>query len=327
MSSVKERAIATSVVVLAAVLLSAVAASGAVIHKNIKRIVVFVLSDDGSGKPANPRGTGFFVMTTNESNPDVGHGYFVTAKHVLLDEEGKWLPRVWLRFNARDGGVKTGKVDLTGEVWIYTHPKDDNIDIAVIPMLPDRKRFDYLTLRTDDFATKESIEELNIYEGTEVFFTGLFANFFGQKSNQPIVRFGRVALMPSERVPWVAPGRKELVLQELYLLETFSFGGNSGSPVFFYLGPNHNPGSMRIGPPTVKLAGVMSGQFTDARAVEVVKMPRKQSEKANSASVVFRPFFRDFVGIAAVVPAHLLHDILFSDELRTQRKEYGQRRK
>lgn len=51
----------------------------------------------------------------------------------------------------------------------------------------------------------------------------------GEHRNNPIVRFGRVALLPEDKIPWQENG-KSAESVELYLLETQSYGGNSGSP-------------------------------------------------------------------------------------------------
>jgi hypothetical protein len=152
------------------------------------------------------------------------------------------------------GGTEFGRVDLAGqaEKRIYTHPTDQTVDIAVVPALPDQQRFDFKWLPQQFLTTKESFRQLNIAEGSDVFFTGLFMSHYGQQRNQPIVRFGRVAMISDERVHWKGPGKSPEAL-ELYLIETQSFGGNSGSPVFFYLGSDRIPGSIVVGPAELRL--------------------------------------------------------------------------
>jgi len=58
---------------------------------------------------------------------------------------------------------------------------------------------------------------------------------------------------------------------DLYLIEAGSYGGNSGSPVFFYLGSDREPGSIVIGSPIFKLVGVIQGTFLDAHEIRVVE--------------------------------------------------------
>ncbi len=151
-------------------------------------------------------------------------------------------------------------------------------------------------------VTKETFERLKIKEGDDVFFGGLFVPFTGAKKNIPIIRFGRVAMISDEKIPW--DGQQ----LDLYLMETQSFGGNSGSPVFFNLNPTRDPGSFVLGPPQLFLAGIMKGSFLNASELVVV----------NRAPV---PVSRENAGIAAVVPSYLLHDVIFGKELVSFRKK------
>jgi len=94
---------------------------------------------------------------------------------------------------------------------------------------------------------------------------------------------------------------------DLYLVETGSFGGNSGSPVFFYLGSDRKPGALILGPPILKLAGVMSGTFLDVQPVRAV-----ETAKIDVAS--------SSMGVAAVVPAYKVLEILTGPELTARRE-------
>jgi hypothetical protein len=93
---------------------------------------------------------------------------------------------------------------------------------------------------------------------------------------------------------------------QLYLIETQSVGGNSGSPVFFYLGADRAPGVINVGPPILKLAGIMKGSFSEGSPIRFLE----------NAPV---PVAAQNLGIAAVVPSYLLYDVLFSGELKKQR--------
>jgi hypothetical protein len=118
-------------------------------------------------------------------------------------------------------------------------------------------------------------------------------------------------MLPEDRISWQEDG-KPLQLVELYLLETQSYGGNSGSPVFFYLGADRNPGSMTLGPPVLKLAGIMRGSFNENRAINFVRPD----------VVPPIPISSQNIGIAAVTPAYLLQEILLSQGLRKLRAEH-----
>ena len=69
------------------------------------------------------------------------------------------------------------------------------------------------------------------------------------------------------------------------------------------------PGALILGPPILKLAGVMSGTFLDIQPIRALETARIAVAPSN-------------MGIAAVVPAYKVMEILASPELsaRLQRK-------
>ena len=284
----------------------------------VAKAVTFIFLADEHG---NPRiyhetlapvvnGTGFFAVVENENGPGV-YGYLVTAKHALQDEQGEYFRRVFVRINDKNNGSMFVPIDLqpTGvNQNVFTHG-DPTVDIAVIPALPDEKLFDFLTVPMSMIRTKEDFKNTKIGPGSDVFFTGLFVPYYGEKANVPIFRFGRVAMLPSECVHWRDSVSKPPVCVELYLLETMSFGGNSGSPVFFSQGMDREPGKIYAGS-EITLAGVMRGNFNEPRVGGFVQTPNAVA-----------PVIGQNVGIAAVTPAHLLRDILLSDELKRFRRD------
>jgi hypothetical protein len=279
-------------------------AHGAAIPHEITKVVTFIFLSPDGGKSFTPNGTGFFVGV--KSGADRFRVYLVTAKHVLKDSTGQYRQSVWIRLNKKGGGSGMITLPLTGKgaAPVYEHPTDHSVDLAVIPCLPSQDLFDFQFIPDEMLTTKDAFAELNISEGSDVFFCGLFAQFVGQSQNYPITRFGKVAMMPSEKIPWQDAEGRPPEMVDLYLLETQSFGGNSGSPVFFYLGQDRQPGSIIVGPPVIKLAGVMKGTFRDASPLVM----------ANQNVI---PLSLQNVGIAAVVPSYHLHEILFSDPLRS----------
>lgn len=278
--------------------------AGAPIPTQVKQCVGFVF---GPSIPGEVRrvGTGFFVAVRT-SDPSRFYGYFVTAKHVLQPKSRVgFFNEVSLRLNTRDGKTTEVVVPIVTEGPSRTvfFPDDASVDLAAIPVQADQSVLEYLPLPDDVIATKEIVNELGIAEGSDVFFTGLFTPYLGAVKNYPIVRFGRVALMTPEKIPWVEAGQ-ERKMMDLYLMETNSFGGNSGSPVFFYLGSDRVPGSLVVGPPKLYLAGVVMGYFFEAHEVKGAAA-LKSVENG---------------GIAAVVPAYKLHELLFGPQLSALRK-------
>lgn len=290
------------------ILLLAETLTAAVIPQDVKKTVVFVYVNDAAGKMI-PNGTAFFVGIPDEHDPERFFSYLVTAKHVLTaGENGLWLPKVYLRMDKLEGGVETVEIVLSTKgpsrnVFVHDDP---SVDLAVIPALPNQKTIDFKMLPADLITSREDFPKLGIAEGSEVFFTGLFTPHTGERKNYPVVRFGRVALLSEEKVNWNGTPI------DLYLIESSSYGGNSGAPVFLYLGADRTPGSIVIGPPELRLAGVMKGAFQEGQAIRMIQTAAVPVSVAN-------------IGIAAVVPSYQLRDILFSAALKEMRSKVSDR--
>jgi hypothetical protein len=181
----------------------------------------------------------------------------------------------------------------------YVH-QDEAVDLVVIPAVPSQDVYEYKFIPDSMLTQRDELPKLNIGEGSDVFFTGLFLPYPGYERNFPVVRFGRVALVTSEKVQW------DKKLLDLYLIESASYGGNSGSPVFFYLGSDRNPGSLIVGSPLIKLAGVMMGSFNEVRPLQIIVQSSIPVSTVN-------------MGIAAVTPAYKLHEVLMNEELTRSR--------
>lgn len=289
--------------VLVVILFWGEALMAAPIPPEVKSVVAFVFIPGKKPGELVPYGTAFFVGVKDRKTADRFFGYLVTAKHVLRTPDHKsWLPKIFLRLNTKNGGSEIFEIPLSlsgadKNVFLHTDP---SVDIAVIPGLPDQNKFDSKFLPEDMVTTEKDFKELKITEGSEVFFTGLFSPYIGTRKNYPVVRFGRVSLITDEKIKFADQDA------QLYLIESGSYGGNSGSPVFFYLGSDRTPGMLVLGSPILKLAGVMSGSFLDLQPVGVVE----------TATVNVAP---SSMGIAAVVPAYKLHEVLFSEDLMKQR--------
>lgn len=251
-----------------------------------------------------PNGTCFFVGV-DIPETETAYVYAVTAKHVLEADHDthRFFDQIFIRVNTKDGKSRMLNVDLFTEGSkknVFLH-EDSTVDIAVIRAHPDDEKDEFKLLPVNLIMTKDEVKTLGITEGSEVFFTGLFTSHVGQRRNNPIVRFGRMALMTDEKILW---DKNQMV--ELYLVESASYGGNSGSPVFLFLGPERTAGRFVLENRLIKLAGVMQGAFGEFS-------PIKYLETSNT------PAARQSVGIAAVVPAYKLKEILFSDAVKARR--------
>ena len=113
--------------------------------------------------------------------------------------------------------------------------------------------------------------------------------------------------MSDEKIEWKEKGRSSRLL-DLYLLECQSFGGNSGSPVFFHLSPLRNLSQIDRVDPTIYLAGIIMGSF-------------------QNTEIYYDILLRQNMGIAAVTPSYKLLDIIDSErvkEIRNHATEYAQ---
>jgi hypothetical protein len=242
------------------------------------------------------------------------YGYLVTAKHVLKDSQGNDFNRVYVRLNKKGGDAEFVALDLiqNGQRAVYTHT-DPSVDIAVVPAFPSDAVFDFKIISEDMLSTKATFDEFNIAEGSDVFFVGLFTTYYGEHKNNPIVRFGRVAMFPDDPLTWIDYQGQSEQHARLYLIETQSYGGNSGSPVFFSLGADRSPKQdYLLGSSLSMLAGVMRGRFNDTNPpIGFLQTPTAST-----------PIALPNIGIAAVTPSYFLHDILFSNELKKFRAEH-----
>jgi hypothetical protein len=277
-------------------------AEASAIPSEFQKAVAFIFAGN---EPNLTCGTGFFIGVRRPNDPNRGRIYLVTAKHVISKPNStEYFDKIFLRLNKKDGSSEILRLPIVANgnnKNVFFH-NDPSVDIAVIPYLPNEDKFDFIALPDEMVTTQEEYKTLKIREGSEVFFTGLFTPYLGSEKNYPVVRFGHVALVTDEKIRFAGEPT------DLYLVEAGSYGGNSGSPVFFCLGlETIEPGRLIVaGSPIYKLAGIMKGTFLDEKEIKVIE--------TKSISMAYSN-----MGIAAVVPSYKLHEILFGDELKKKR--------
>jgi len=264
-----------------------------------KATIGFVFLCDTNGQPTHAIGTCFFVRVKLQG--DLAAAYLVTARHVLQTTNGNWLPQVLVRFSKTNGGVDfvTFPLNQTNSPFRVYASKEPGVDLAVVPVASTiMTSYQISALPAGLIAAEESVRSLKIREGDDMFFMGLFTPFYGSKANIPVVRFGRLSMLTDEKISADTDGP-----QNYYLMETQVFGGNSGSPVFFYFDERRNPNDTSI-----LLAGVVKGYFYNYSPVKFV-----------DASPI--PYATENNGIALVTPAYKLLELLNSAELKQTRGE------
>jgi len=267
----------------------------------LKKTIAFIFKIDGVDI-GDPLGTGFFVKVPVEHIQNAEQRYFVTAKHVITDKQGKFLNEIIIRVNKTDGGVIYNKFPLDEKI-IFQH-KEQEVDLVVIPVNI-QKDIDYKSIPLDIITENSIIEQIGMGEGDEVFFSGLFHHHVGTTKNEPIFRFGKIALISDEKISWKEEG-KTAIETNLYLIECYSTAGNSGSPVFFRVTPQHET-TVISKSYRVYLAGVLRGSFQDSNLIKTYDENVKGVLAEN-------------IGITAVTPAYKLREILLSGSAFEHRK-------
>ncbi len=297
------------------VLLSVWTGMASVIPAELTQTVVFIYRGPEC-TPPEADGTGF-LMGVRSTSADRSWLYLVTAKHVVHTDSNNFqsplFPSLWIRINKKNGGSKIYKVDpvAAGDQQNVFINDDASVDIAIMPIsipvteMPD---LEIKVLPEQMLTNASDLATLNIGVGTDMFFTGMFTGFLGEKKSYPIVRFGKLAMIPDEKISFAGQWT------EGYLMEAFSFGGNSGSPVFFAPSPDNTPGILVAGTLPIKIAGVMKGFFGDYEQIQLL-----QNQAATPGPPI--PVSNGNTGVALIVPAKFISEILHSPALEALRKK------
>lgn len=269
------------------------------IPDEVRKCVVFICveeTQDGQVRYV-PRATGFVVSVPFQDTSGVNFMYLVTAKHCVEKIGNRTM---WIRLNNKSGKRIHIKVN-DGIQWI-THPDDaiNPADIVVVPFGVSDD-FDYKSIPSEMFVTKDQVENGTIAVGNDVFIIGLFSRHFGEDKNHPIVRTGSIAMLPDEKIE-TGDGKRDA-----YLIEARSIGGISGSPVFFLESPMKN-GSYTLGQPAFRLGGLIHGHW-DIPA-DAIDAPMENGENTSVN-----------MGIAIVTPAYKIWETLNQPPLLEIRKQ------
>jgi hypothetical protein len=213
-------------------------------------VVYLYLSEDEANDGSGIGGSGFLAGVISSDVPTpFWFLYVVTAKHVVM--EGS----LFVRMTTQEGEKHI--YETADNDWIC-HPDGDDVAVCLVSLDPKKFRFSFIPI--NDFLRPEQIPISDIGIGDEAFIVGRFINHEGKQRNTPTARTGIISQMPIE------PIHIRGIDQECFLVEARSFGGFSGSPVFWrvlpFSGtrkiPNWKHG--QIGPP---LLGIEVGYVLD----------------------------------------------------------------
>lgn len=147
--------------------------------------------------------------------------------------------------------------------------------------------------------------QYEIGHGDDIFLVGLFAQHPGANRVLPILRFGNISLMPYEAVRiTLEPEFNSITTLEAYLIECKSWGGHSGSPVFFYHSPDRYmmQGGLTIVEAAPVVLGLVAGHFDIDQEVKFL------GDIWGSGKVPLNS------GISVVVPAQYIIDTIAAYE-------------
>jgi hypothetical protein len=258
------------------------------------RLIAGYFSVDNQGQ-RHAIGTAFFLSLWEGEIPHARYtAYCVTARHLFQKHHSRFYIR------ARD----LPEIVTHRDEWIL-HPETD---IAICPLT------DFESGRTVELSSRPSDR---ISFGHNVFMVGLFDPLQDHTAEVELVaRFGHIALPDVIVSLSLEDQREELTPARVRLIETRSWGGESGSPVFVHSeyyqrhasshGFPSKYGGYDMGGATqsdvharetnYKLLGLLHGHFEVGRP-------------SSDQRVVDRN-----AGIAAVIPTEEIWDFLMSDE-------------
>jgi hypothetical protein len=232
------------------------------------------------------------------------HLYLVTNRHVVKYNR-------FVRINTTTGSSRI--INLSGAAWIGHQAKSDDVSVCPITQ-PEGTRFFAIPLPL--LVTKEWSGELSVGPGDDVFMIGRYSGHEGRMRNLPTVRFGHISMMPHE------PIETDSGPAEAYLVEVHSIPGYSGSPVLLNLA---SPLGLReMEPSKFPLrSGMAIGAPYWLLGINFVYFTGSAEKRQLDGSVLTLPLN---TGMAGVVPAWKILEVLNYQKLRRQRARDRKRR-
>jgi hypothetical protein len=278
------------------------------IADHYRKCVAFLIADstNEAGQPERkPVGTAFLIGVParefDERAPEESSfTYVVTTRHLA---NLSYQTNLYLRVSRRAAGFID--IPIPSDSWVR-HDRTD-VAVAAIELPPDEELPDISIVRLERFMTDRAVVEVGVKEGDHLFFSGLFVQHHGRGRTLPIVRFGSIALMPHEPVEIETEPNGPKILVDAYLAESRSWGGASGSPVFIYFGLDRPAMYGHQRHPF--LLGVVHGHYDIHREIEFV------GDVLGGGKVPIN------AGIAIVIPAQKIAELLMQDDLVQERRK------
>jgi hypothetical protein len=273
------------------------------VEDRVRKTVVFVGRAHNGAFSAV--GTAFIGLTFIGK---AGFQQLVTAKHVI-DMIGGDV--VHVRANRIDGRAEIIETDKHG--W-WPHP-DKRIDVSICPTHIPREIFDIVHLPLDAdgnlVPSEEAIRSGVIGIGDEIFMAGMYVSRIGEQKNIPIIRGGIISAMPEETIG------TQYGSHHAYLIETRSFGGLSGSPVFAFHALPFRQGARPQDNHVPQLIGMLVGHHQTSDPSEVIEIadPNGKADEPETAPIPLN------TGVGIVLPIANVIDAVNQADLRAEREK------
>jgi hypothetical protein len=235
----------------------------------VNRNVVFFFEADAAGHVMKDKhfATGFLLTVPSRSS-STGYNFLVTARHVV---DQVWSgcaaqnrSRLFLRINKMrfdpktdESGVDYLPIDLVQNGNPTWQNSDENVDVAVLKAPSEllSGNYDVRFLNYRNFGKPEELAKLGV--GSQTATSGLVPELEGQKRNNPIFHFGKIASIPDEPFPFRCTQHSAVRPLRVWWIATTLVPGTSGSPIYF--DPLFPPGAdISAGEPRAMLIGLQS---------------------------------------------------------------------
>jgi trypsin-like peptidase len=268
---------------------------------------VFLYPSVDAAETGERLGGSGFLVSVDSIHAGYHTVYAVTNSHVIR-EAGSPV----VRLNTKDGRRSIQALDADN--WVH-HPNGDDLAVAPVEYTRDHST----TIVPIDLAgmdmliTPEFIAEHKVGPGDEVFMVGRFVNHEGRQRNAASLRFGNIAQMNEEPIK-----HERGHWQESFLVEVRSIPGYSGAPVFLFIPPlSPRPEQTSLEASWfIRLLGVDWCHLNQDWSV----LDKNDNAAADDDGFVPGYHVRANTGMAGVIPAWKLHELLYCDELVERRR-------
>jgi hypothetical protein len=201
---------------------------------------------------------------------------------------------VFLRLNPKNVGEIVHDYSTPYGRWFLS----EKTDVAVVGLRAAAEDYDVAIPDLDELATDEYAADV-LALGSDVVIIGLFSAYIGSTRSEPVLRFGRVSLLPQEGIEIEIEPDTPIEVRAM-LVESLSWGGESGSPVIAGFENPRVPG---------KIVGLVHGHYNIPRDV------RFSGDVVGSGAVDVN------AGMAVVIPSQAIRDLLNREDVVEQRKK------